>query len=55
MRRGRHGVPKSGFGCPIARVFCERWGFLAVSNEKIPTSRKPREKWGTRVSGEAVL
>jgi hypothetical protein len=55
MRHGRRGVQKSGFGCPIARVFCERWGFLAVSKEKIPTSRKQREQWGSRVSGEAVL
>jgi hypothetical protein len=39
----------------MARVFCEKRGFLAVSNEKIPTSRKQLEKWGTRVSGEAVL
>jgi hypothetical protein len=53
MRRGRHDVPTSSFGCPISRVFCEKWEFFAASNEKIPTSRKEREKWGTRAFGEA--
>ncbi len=31
----------------MARVFCETWGFL-LAIVKIPTSRKEREKWGTR-------
>jgi hypothetical protein len=63
MRGGRQGVPASGFGCPISRVLCKKWGLFAASDEKIPTlrqaqgrfSRKQRKKWRTRAFGEAEL
>ncbi len=55
MRTARRDVLSFGFGCPISRGFCEKWGFFSRTQLKTPTSRERREKWGTQVSWARVL